>query len=94
MIKPKLVAVLLTGLGAAAIVAVAIRASPKLHSPSQTPPCVLNLADIEGSKHHWAKENKKALSDTPTWSDITPYWEFPERSGVRTAYFYFFSTPS
>jgi TolA-binding protein len=36
--------------------------------------CINNLRLIDGAKQQWALENNKALTDTPTWDDLRPYF--------------------
>jgi hypothetical protein len=35
--------------------------------------CINNLRLIDGAKQQWALENKKQITDTPTWDDLRPY---------------------
>ena len=57
----------------AVLAGVALPAFSKAKDKSQIIACVNNLKQIDGAKHQWALENKKADSDVPTWQDLRPY---------------------
>ncbi len=52
------------------LAAIAIPNLIKARVTSQKNSCISNMKQIEGAKHTWAIENKKASSDTPTTSDL------------------------
>ena len=37
--------------------------------------CVANLMCLEGAKNSWALERSKTTNETPTWTDIKPYFK-------------------
>jgi hypothetical protein len=53
--------------------AIAIPNFVKARQSAQKNACLSNLRQIDGAKHQWALENKKAETDTPTLSDLQPF---------------------
>jgi hypothetical protein len=35
--------------------------------------CIENLREIDSAKQQWALEQRKQITDTPTWKDLVPY---------------------
>jgi len=60
------------------LLAIAIPNFVKARQTAQRNMCINNLRQIDGAKRSWALENKKEKTDTPTQSDLMPYFgEFP-----------------
>jgi ABC-type proline/glycine betaine transport system substrate-binding protein len=57
----------------AVLAGVALPAFAKAKDKAQGTACANNLKQIDGAKHQWALENKKADQDVPTWQELKPY---------------------
>ena len=45
----------------------------RARSLAHTNSCINHLAQIDGAKQQWAKDNNKNANDVPTWNDLGPY---------------------
>ena len=52
------------------LAAIAIPNFVKARTNSQRSACIANLRQIEGAKHEWALETKKASTDLPVQTDL------------------------
>jgi hypothetical protein len=57
----------------AVLAGVAIPSFTKARETAQRNACINYLREIDGAKHQWALENKKAEQDVPAWQDLKPY---------------------
>jgi hypothetical protein len=57
--------------GAPRLATEAAQEPPSLHKQNA---CINNLRLIDSSKQQWALENRKQITDTPTWEDLRPYF--------------------
>src|SRR6476469_6475414 len=55
------------------LAAIAIPNFVRARTVSQANACINNLRLIDGAKQQWALEAKKASTDTPNDTDLTPY---------------------
>lgn len=55
------------------LAAIAIPNFVKARNTAQVNTCIINLRQIDGAKQQWALENKKAMTDTPTQSEVVVY---------------------
>jgi competence protein ComGC len=56
------------------LMAIAIPNFVKARETAQQNACINNLRQIDTAKHQWALENNKKETDTPTESDLLPYF--------------------
>jgi prepilin-type N-terminal cleavage/methylation domain-containing protein len=54
------------------LLAIAVPNFIKARENSRTRSCIANLRQIEAAKEQWAMEMKKASTDVPAWTDLTP----------------------
>jgi hypothetical protein len=57
------------------LAAIAIPNFVKARDTAMTNTCINNLRQIEVAKNEWALENHKQATDTPTESDLLPYFK-------------------
>lgn len=55
------------------LAAIAIPNFVKARHTAQMNACINNLRQIDAAKQQWALENKKAMTDTPTQSEVVVY---------------------
>jgi prepilin-type N-terminal cleavage/methylation domain-containing protein len=55
------------------LAAIAIPNFVRARNTAQQNTCVNNLRQIDGGKHQWALENKKADTDSPTSTEVSLY---------------------
>ena len=55
------------------LAAIAVPNFVRARSTAQMNACINNLRMIDGAKQQWALEHRKALSDTPTQSEVAAY---------------------
>jgi prepilin-type N-terminal cleavage/methylation domain-containing protein len=69
------------------LAAIAIPNFVKARNTAQQNACINNLRQIDGAKHQWALENKKADTDSPSTAECAPYIKnnvFPNCPGTGT----------
>ena len=57
------------------LAAIAIPNFVRARANAQANGCINNLRQIDAAKNQWAMENHKGANDTPTESDLLPYFK-------------------
>lgn len=59
----------------ALLAVIAIPSFVRARTTSEKSSCLNNLREIDGAKQQWALENNKVNADTPTTSNLIPYFK-------------------